>query len=56
MPHLDEGVKYIVPYEKEAREMRTATDAIVKVALRLEQIRKTGTTEPRRGRGHRKVG
>lgn len=43
-------------YEKEAREVRTATDAIVRVALRLEKIRKTEGAQSHRGRRDRKVG
>lgn len=43
-------------YETEAREVRTATDAIVRVALRLEQIRKTESAKPNRRSRDRKVG
>lgn len=43
-------------YETEAREVRTATDAIVKVALRLETLRKTQGGESHGRRRDRKVG
>jgi transcriptional regulator with XRE-family HTH domain len=46
----------VAQYETEAREMRTATDAIVKVALRLAALQATAAGQPRRRRHHRKLG
>lgn len=53
---LERLTELVNKYEAEAREVRTATDAIVRVALRLEQIRKTSGKQSGRSRRDRKVG
>lgn len=53
---LERLQEIVARYDKEAREMRTATDAIVKVALALEKTRKTSQRESDSRRRDRKVG
>jgi hypothetical protein len=46
----------VARYEAEAREVRTVTDSLAKVALALEEIRKAPKGKTSRGGGNRKVG
>jgi transcriptional regulator with XRE-family HTH domain len=48
--------RLVASYETEAREMRTATDAIVKVALRLAALQATAAGQSHRRRRYRKLG